>query len=68
MGKLLPTVIQQTGEWLGVFMSDLMGSHIAPLGKPLLADIAREGLLTRVSPLMGLVIKPRLVLDKITSQ
>lgn len=54
LGELLPAVVQEAGEGFGMLMSDLMSTDIAPLGKPLLADIAGKGFLACMAPLMGL--------------
>lgn len=54
LGKLLPTVVQEAGKWLGVLVGDLVGTDVAALGESLLADITREGLFPCMASLMGL--------------
>lgn len=54
LGKLLPAVVQEASEGLGLLVGDFVGADIAPLSEFLLADIARERLLPCVAPLMGL--------------
>lgn len=54
LGKLLATLIQQTGEWFGMQMGDLVGTDIAALSKALVADVTRKWLFTGVPTLMGL--------------
>lgn len=37
-----------------MLVSDFMGTHVTPLGKLFMTDIAREGLFACVATLMGL--------------
>jgi hypothetical protein len=51
---MLPAFVQKAGERLCLFMCDFVGSHVASLSKPFMADIARVRLLAGVATLMGL--------------
>jgi hypothetical protein len=52
---LFSAVIEETGEWLGVLMGDLVGADVSSLGEAFLADVAGERLLTSMASLMGLI-------------
>lgn len=54
LGELLTTLIQQASKWLGMQVGGLVGTNVASLCEPLVADVTREWLLACVASLMGL--------------
>jgi hypothetical protein len=51
---MLSAVIEETCEGFVVLMGYFVGADVPSLGEAFLADVAREGLLARVSSLMSL--------------
>lgn len=68
MGKLFATAIEETGKRLCGLVGGLVGAHIAPLRKSLVADVTGVGLFAGMSPLMSLrkQVSSQLVRRKIT--
>jgi hypothetical protein len=54
LSKLLPAVIESTGERFGLFVRDFVGPNVSTLGKFLVADFTGIWFLPRMSAFMSL--------------
>lgn len=56
LGELLSAVIQETSEWFGMLMGDLVSTDVASLSKSFLTYITRKWLFSSMASLMSLII------------